>query len=163
VRAAASTVGDEIELARAYLELFAVRMGDRLKFEFDVEPALERVQFPPMLLLTLVENAVKHGIGPAAEGGRIEITVRRARGALQIDVADDGVGLESVLPGGTGVGLANIRRQLSARYGARASFSLVEQATRGVLATIKVPVADHPPPGRVAAFGVAQTEPAEHA
>ncbi len=83
-----------------------------------------------MLLLTLVENAVKHGIGPAAEGGRIDVTVRRARGLVQIDIADDGVGLESVLPGGTGVGLANIRRQLSARYGRRASFSLTEQEPR---------------------------------
>ena len=164
VRAASSTVGDEIELARAYLELFAVRMGGRLKFEFDVDPTLERVQFPPMLLLTLVENAVKHGIGPAAEGGRIEITVRRARGALQIDVADDGVGLESVLPGGTGVGLANIRRQLSARYGMRASFSLTEQATRGVRATIKVPIVESPPSSRVSAVNiVAQTELADHA
>ena len=164
VRVASSTVGEEVELARAYLELFAVRMGDRLKFQFDVDPATERVPFPPMLLLTLVENAVKHGIGPAAEGGRIEITVRRARAALQVDVADDGVGLVSVLPGGTGVGLANIRRQLSARYGKRASFSLTEQAARGVMATIKVPIVELPPVSRVNSVNVvAQSERTEHA
>ena len=164
VRAASSTVREEIEIARAYLELFAVRMGDRLKFSFDVDPSLERMQFPPMLLLTLVENAVKHGIGPAAEGGRIEIKVRRARGSLQIDVADDGVGLESVLPGGTGVGLANIRRQLSARYGKRASFSLTEQDARGVIATIKVPIVEPPPASRASAVDIGtQTERAEHA
>ena len=164
VRAASSTVGDEIELAQAYLELFAVRMGDRLKFEFDVDPAVEDVQLPPMLLLTLVENAVKHGIGPAAEGGRIDITVRRARNVVRIDIADDGVGLASVSPGGTGVGLVNIRRQLSARYGRRASFSLTERAKRGVLATIKVPIVDPASSLRVSAANVvAQTQGSEHA
>ena len=73
VRAASSTLGDELELIRAYLELFAVRMGSRLTFEFNVDRTLERVPFP-RCCWTLVENAVKHGIGPAAGGGRIQMT-----------------------------------------------------------------------------------------
>ena len=164
VRAASSTLGDELELIRAYLELFAVRMGSRLTFEFNVDRTLERMPFPPMLLLTLVENAVKHGIGPAAEGGRIQINARRARGAVQIDIADNGVGLLSVSAGGTGVGLANIQRQLSAHYGKKATFNLVEQTTGGVRATITVPVSGSSSAGRAESLSViAPTERAEHA
>jgi len=158
VRAASSTLGGEIDLARAYLELFAVRMRDRLRFEFDLDPAIESVPFPPMLILTLVENAVKHGIGPAAQGGKIEIKARRSDAGIQVEVSDDGVGFGSVPTGGTGVGLANIRRQLSARYGARATFSLAENAGRGVLATITVPHLGAPIADRSGATGTAATQ-----
>src|SRR5262249_6470042 len=94
----------------------------------------------PMLILTLVENAVKHGIGPSAEGGRIEITARRVRGGVRIVVADDGVGFGSAPTGGTGVGLANIKRQLSVRYGSHARFDLEERDERGVSAAITLPI-----------------------
>ena len=78
----ATTLGQELELVRAYLELMRMRIPDRLEFTLRVDPAANALQCPPMTVLTLVENAVRHGIDPSEEGGRIEIDVRRARWPL---------------------------------------------------------------------------------
>jgi len=143
VRDDAATLGDELDLVRAYLELFQVRMGPRLWFEIDVAPALRSLAFAPMLLVTLVENSIKHGLAPSESGGTVRVSARHVGNALEVSVTDDGVGfataLKSNATGGTGVGLINIRRQLSARYGAGAHLALEPRSVAGVCARISIP------------------------
>jgi LytS/YehU family sensor histidine kinase len=134
-----TTLADEIELVRAYLGLQQVRMGARLETEIDAPPALLEARVPPMMLATLVENAIKHGIAPLAEGGAIRITAQESDGALKLTVADTGRGLAAA--SGSGVGLANIRARLSALYGERAGLRLEANSPRGVAAVITLPLA----------------------
>lgn len=138
-----ATLGDEERLVRAYLELMLMRMPDRLSFAIDITPELRGVAFPQMALLTLVENAIKHGIDPGCDGGRIEVGARRDGDAIVLWVADTGVGLSE--SAGTGTGLRNLRDRLAAGYGARASVMLSEQSPHGVRAEIRVPAADEEP------------------
>jgi LytS/YehU family sensor histidine kinase len=138
LRSARTTLGEEIDLARAYLELFQLRMGAQLGFSVEVQAGLEEAEFPPMLLVTLVENAVKHGLAPAG-GGHIRVRARRRGGRLEVSVLDDGAGFGAMAGSGTGVGLANVRRQLAARYGARARLALEACAPRGACASIVIP------------------------
>jgi signal transduction histidine kinase len=156
VRRAESTLGEEFELARAYLQLFQVRMGARLRFTLDLPPALRGLPFPPMLLLTLAENAIKHGLAPADLGGTVALCARRSGPLLDVSVADDGVGFGPDA-GGHGVGLVNIRRQLAARFGDDASLSLDQRDSGGVIARLQLPcgVAPADAPRRVAASGLA--------
>ena len=135
-----TTLADEIELVRAYLGLQQVRMGARLETEIEAPPALLEARVPPMMLATLVENAIKHGIAPLAEGGAIRISAQKADGALKLTVADTGRGLAAA-SSGTGVGLANIRARLAALYGERAGLRLEANAPRGVAAVITLPLA----------------------
>ena len=138
VRRTESTLGDEFDLAQAYLQLFRVRMGSRLRFTLDLPPELRAVPFPPMVLVTLTENAIKHGIAPADLGGTVRLGARLDGGQLQVTVSDDGVGLGAASAGGSGVGLVNIRRQLAARFGDRARLTL-EDAGTGVRSRISLP------------------------
>jgi hypothetical protein len=138
MRAREGTLGDELELARAYLDLCKVRMGDRLAFEIDASPALCVAAFPPMLVVTLVENAIKHGLEPVG-GGRVMVRARREHRRLCIDVLDDGAGFGAAGTGGTGVGLANIRRQLAARYRGEARLTLAAGVPRGATASLAIP------------------------
>lgn len=112
-------------------------MGERLRFDIGVESGLEQVKMPPMVLATLVENAVKHGLSPLPEGGRIEVSARRDGGDLVVEVRDDGAGFSAA--GGSGVGLANTRSRLSALYGTGASLSLAACSPRGVVARVQLP------------------------
>jgi signal transduction histidine kinase len=137
MRAAQSTLGREAELVRAFLAVHQVRMGTRLQVEVDVPTPLEARTMPPMMLLTLVENALKHGLNPLPEGGVIRLSASAVDGRLQVSVADTGRGL---VPGsGGGTGLANIRGRLRAAYGAAASLTLRLNQPRGVVATIVLP------------------------
>jgi LytS/YehU family sensor histidine kinase len=113
-----------------------MRMPDRLQFELRIDPALRDVRFPPMALLTLVENAVRHGIDPSEQGGRIEVGARRnAAGEVEVWVADTGVGMaESAQPG---TGLTNLRDRLQAFFGAPAKLELSEQSPHGLHATLR--------------------------
>jgi sensor histidine kinase YesM len=139
VRRSESTLGDEFELAQAYLQLFRVRMGSRLRFVLDLPPELRQVPFPPMVLLTLAENAIKHGLAPADSGGTVRIMARVVDGTrLEISVADDGVGF-GPSTSGSGVGLVNIRRQLAARYGDGARLTLEQATDGGVCARVTLP------------------------
>ena len=137
-----STVGRELTLIESYLNVQRIRMGSRLSYAIDVPPDLLGLELSPMMLLTLVENAVKHGLGPLPEGGMIKIVARREGEALRIDVADSGRGFHAASGGGTG--LANIRARLEAMFGAAASLSLVENLPRGVTSTLRVPLRLHP-------------------
>jgi LytS/YehU family sensor histidine kinase len=137
-------LGREITLVRSYLELMHLRMPDRLHFTVDGDPALQGFPCPPMLLLTLVENAVRHGIDPSETGGTIAVTSRRDGGVVRLVVRDDGVGMgESAVPG---TGLANLRERLATFYGGAARLELTEVAPHGLLAEIliDVPTAEAP-------------------
>jgi hypothetical protein len=139
-----STVGEELERTRAYLEILRIRMGERLTVQLQVPDPLRVVPFPPMMLQTLAENAIKHGLEPVPGGGTIWIFAREADGKLGLTVADDGRGF-SKDGGGTGIGLKNVRERLKLAYGDVASFSIVANFPRGVAATITVPTAGPAP------------------
>lgn len=133
-----STLGEELERANAYLEILKIRMGARLTTKIDVAPALQSVPFPPMMLQTLVENAIKHGLEPKPEGGTIWVLAKANDRDLSVTVADDGHGLH-MESSGTGIGLKNVRERLRLLYGPAASFNLVSNFPAGVAATIVVP------------------------
>jgi signal transduction histidine kinase len=132
-----STLARETELIRAFLAVHQVRMGSRLTVHIDVPSQLEGRVVPPMMLLTLIENALKHGLAPLPEGGSISVGAVEADGRLVLRVADTGRGL---VPGsGGGTGLANVRARLKAMYGAAAGLSLHLNQPRGVVAEIDLP------------------------
>jgi hypothetical protein len=134
-----TTLGQEADLVHAYLEVLSIRMGERLRFSIDVAPSLRPEPFPPMMLLTLVENAIKHGLTPAPNGGTIAVRAERSGSGYVVRIADSGVGFGVAATGGTGVGLANTRARLAALYGEAASLSLAPNEPSGVVATIEVP------------------------
>lgn len=134
-----STLGQQVDICRSYLDLMQVRMGSRLACRFDVEDALLGLPFPPLMLISLVENAIKHGIEPKAGNGQVFVTAAREGQVLSISVEDDGRGLVAG-EGGKGIGLANIREQLRTRYGTRASLAIESRTSGGVTATIRVPL-----------------------
>ena len=134
-----STLADELELVRHYLAILQMRMGERLSFDITADPALLHTRLPTLVLPTLVENAIKHGLSPLPEGGRIEIrAVAGADGGVSIEVADNGQGFGAA-SGGTGVGLANTRARLSARFGDGATLELEAAQPRGVVARVRLP------------------------
>lgn len=134
-----ATLADEERLVRAYLEVMHMRMPDRLAFSVDIPAELRALRFPPMALLTLVENAVRHGIDPACDGGRIEVGAGRTDAqTIRLWVADTGVGLSPHAP--EGQGLANLKARLRVFFGEAARVELSEQAAGGVRADIRVPV-----------------------
>jgi len=139
LRSATTTVGREIDLAAAYLNILRTRMGSRLDFAIDVPDALKTHPFPPVLLISLVENAITHGIEPKAEGGRVTIAARRDGERLLVSVTDTGNGLSGDSRHGTGVGLANIRERLSALFGTRGRLTLEEASPTGARATLEIP------------------------
>jgi signal transduction histidine kinase len=135
---ALSTVGAELERARAYLDILKIRMGARLHLRIDVPEPLRAVLFPTMMLQTLVENAIKHGLEPQPGGGTVWILARSLDAAVAVTVADDGRGF-SAEGSGTGIGLRNVRERLRLAYGAAAGFTIVANFPAGVAATITVP------------------------
>ena len=137
VRQADTTLGQELELAHAYLDLHQIRIGGRLGFSIEVPEEMASVRFPPLMLLTLVENAIKHGIAPLTEGGTIRISAGTRGERLRIEVRDTGAGLRQ--GGGSGMGLANVRARLAALFGAGARLVIEPNAPRGVVAAIEIP------------------------
>ena len=135
---AMSTLGEELERARAYLEILKIRMGERLALQIQVPDHLKPVQIPPMMLQTLVENAIKHGLEPVPGGGTVWILARESEGSVSVTVADDGRGF-SEEGGGTGIGLRNVRERLRLAYGDDAGFSILANFPKGVAATITLP------------------------
>ena len=130
-----STLGQQLEICASYLKVMAVRLG-RLSYELNAQPKLRALPFPPLLLVSLVENALKHGIHPKRGAGRVSIQASMHQAKLVVSVTDDGVGL-SETPG-SGVGLNNVRAQLQARYGAGAQFLLTSNSAAGTSATITI-------------------------
>jgi LytS/YehU family sensor histidine kinase len=118
-----------------------VRMGERFTFAIDVDRVLQRHAFPPLLLISLVENAIKHGIERTSGVGQImieaQVESRTESRQLAVSVVDTGAGLRA--PAAVGTGLNNIRDQLIARYGPRGSLTLQDRTAGGVIATLRVP------------------------
>ncbi len=135
-----STLGQQLDLCASYLELMCLRTSGRLRYAVEADAALRALPFPPMLLISLVENAIKHGIEPKRGPGTVTIVAARQADMLAVSVIDDGLGLQ---PGiGGGLGLANVRAQLETRYGARAGFKLVGESARGARAELRIPLDD---------------------
>ncbi len=131
------TLGQQADLSRAFLEIMAVRMEDRLQAVVSVPDGLKSAVFPSMMLQTLVENAVRHGLEPKTEGGRLEIRAEVVDGRLAVQVCDTGMGFAPGAKGG--VGLANIRERLRVIYKDRADLVITVPAGGGTCATITVP------------------------
>ena len=131
------TLGRQVQLSRAYLAIMQARMKERLTVCFEVPDSLEHAPFPPMMLQILIENAIKHGLEPKIEGGRIDVSARCEEGFMRVDVRDNGVGFN--LHANDGVGLANIRERLQLLYGARAELVIEAPLEGGALASIRIP------------------------
>jgi LytS/YehU family sensor histidine kinase len=138
------TLGQQVKLCSAFLEIMSVRMEGRLQPVVSVPEGLKSAVFPSMMLQTLVENAIKHGLEPKAEGGRLEIGAEIVDGQLAVHVLDNGIGFMPKAEGG--VGLANVRERLKALYNGRAELIISVPSAGGTCATIKVPYEIAPAP-----------------
>ena len=134
----AATIERELQLVRPYLELMQMRMPDRLQYALNVDPAALNVRCPPTTVLTLVENAVRHGIDPTEEGGRIDIDIARIGERCVVRVTDTGAGLEPS-GAGLGTGLTALRERLQLIFGDAAQLRLTAGARRGVAAEVDLP------------------------
>jgi sensor histidine kinase YesM len=138
LRSDCATLGDELELVSAYLAILQQRMGERLEVTVQAPKSLLDLPFPPMMLLTLVENAIKHGLMPLPQGGELRINARTWNQELQVSVTDTGKGFDSTPSGGSGVGLANVRERLKALFESDAKLELRTVHPQGVEAHIAI-------------------------
>jgi hypothetical protein len=132
-------LGREMAVIRPYLEILKVRMEERLATRIEVPEGLLSAEFPPMMIQSLVENAIKHGLEPKPEGGELSIKAEIVHGKLAVTVADTGLGFGKAATAGTGVGLANIRERLALLYGDKATLSVGEKQPSGTVVKITVP------------------------
>ena len=140
-------LGRELTVIRPYLEILKVRMEERLRTEIRVSDGLLSAEFPPMMLQSLVENAVKHGLEPKPEGGSLTVAAEIVHGRLAVTVADTGLGFGKAATAGTGIGLSNIRERLQLLYGSRATLTVAENPGGGTAVTITVPYKSTSPEG----------------
>ena len=141
LRGESSTLRNELTMASAYVSLLQIRMGERLQAVFDIPEELLAIHFPPMMLITLIENAIKHGLNELPEGGSIAVSARRSGHTLQLCVADTGVGLpQSGSQASHGIGLTNVQERLASMYGERGCLALEPNVPRGTRATIEIPI-----------------------
>ncbi len=138
-REGATSLGDELALINAYIDIQQARMGGRLQFIADVPEALLHLPCPPMLVQPLVENAVVHGIEPEVKGGKVELHAVQTNLGLCIEVSDNGTGLGMATPG-NGVALDNIHARLQALYGDKARLVISEDKPQGVRAILEIPL-----------------------
>jgi LytS/YehU family sensor histidine kinase len=134
----AATLEREMQLVVPYLELMQMRMPDRLRYAIDVEPLALPLRCPPTTVLTLVENAVRHGIDPSEEGGRIDVSVARLGDRCVVRVADTGHGLHQTKHS-LGSGLNTLRERLRLIFGEAARLELRANVPRGTIAEIDMP------------------------
>ncbi|HUP96606.1 MAG TPA: sensor histidine kinase [Usitatibacter sp.] len=132
-----TTLGDEGALIAAYLQVLQVRMGARLRYRIEIDPAIAGFELAPMLLQPVVENAIRHGLEPKVEGGEVVFRARRAGADVVIEVADTGVGFQPTTRGG--VGLANLRDRLRLLYGDRATLRIAENTPPGTVVSVSLP------------------------
>ncbi|HEY5897586.1 MAG TPA: histidine kinase [Burkholderiales bacterium] len=139
MREKAATLGRELEVVRPYLEILKVRMEQRLRAEISIPEGLYSADFPPMMLQSLVENAIKHGLEPKAEGGALEVRAEVVHGKLEVTVSDTGVGFGRAATAGDGTGLENIRERLKLLYGGAAELRISANTPSGTRASVVVP------------------------
>jgi sensor histidine kinase YesM len=132
-----TTLGQEMDLVRAYLDIYKVRMGERLRYTADIPDPLRGRPFPPMLIQPLVENAVKHGLEPKITGGEIAIRAEETHGGLRLTVSDTGLGISGDTD--PGVGLTNVRERLEALYDGKGRLLLEENQPSGLKVIIEIP------------------------
>lgn len=132
-------LGAEVDMVTAYLALLKMRMEERLTVDIQVPQELRDACFPPMMLQSLVENAIKHGLECKPEGGHLTVLADVEGDKLRVTVADDGVGFGVVPSTGTGLGLTNIRERLKLLHGAAGKFHVTPNSPGGVIATIEIP------------------------
>jgi len=137
IREEKATLDQEMEMIQAYLNIFKVRMGDRLQYKIDLPEKLKAISFPPMLIQPLVENAIKHGLEPQVDGGDILIRGIESNGIIRLEVIDTGMGFKGELE--SGMGLSNIRERLFSLYGNSGRLILEENSPQGLKAAIEVP------------------------
>ena len=137
MRRSSTLLSEEFALVRAYLSVLQHRMGGRLRFDVELSERLADAPIPPLILPTLVENAIRHGLAPLPEGGTITVDAVRDGSQVVVRVADDGAGFKAA--SGSGVGLANTRARLSALFGGAASLNLRGNEPRGVIAEVRLP------------------------
>jgi sensor histidine kinase YesM len=160
MRQESSTLGREVRLVSSYLELIKMRIEERLEVEIAIPETLQGAVFPPMMLQSLVENAIKHGIEPKPEGGKVRVAAGVQGTQLWVEVRDTGVGLPDgeLLEGptsGTGLGLQNIRERLAMLYPGKSRLMLMSDEN-GTVVRITVPYQvspDSAAPGRAAPAG----------
>ena len=139
-RSQEGTVKQEFDLLRHYLELLKIRMGDRLQFDLNLADDLGSAPLAPMLLQPIVENAIKHGLEPKVEGGKICVSARSEGGQMVLSVADNGLGFsDHADSSGEGVGLSNLRERLAVLFDGQATLTVAE-ANPGTDITIRVPL-----------------------
>lgn len=130
-------LGQQLALSRAYLNIMQARMQERLTYHIECPAALEHVAFPSMMIQTLVENAIKHGLEPKTDGGHINIVARQGEAEIQVEVSDNGIGFD--LHANDGIGLSNIRERLKVLYGLKASLVIEVPETGGAKLTLHIP------------------------
>jgi len=136
-RKPANRLADEIDMIRAYLDIYKIRMGKRLAYEINIPENVLNIEIPPMILQPLVENAIKHGLEPKIEGGKISIKACRKEDILILEIADTGMGIKE--KSGTGVGTGNIQKRLASFFGDRASLNFEDMTPAGLKAIVEIP------------------------
>lgn len=134
-----TNLGREADMVKAYLELLKMRMEERLTIDYQMPEELRNASFPPMMLQSLVENAIKHGLEVKAEGGTLQFRAERDQNILRVSVKDDGLGFGAVPSNGTGLGLQNIRERLKLLYKGKAQMIISPNLPSGVCVTIEIP------------------------
>jgi hypothetical protein len=134
-----TSLGREVDMVTSYLDLLKMRMEERLTVELQIPDGLRGAAFPPMMLQSMVENAIKHGLETKPDGGHLAVTAEIADSKLRVTVADDGVGFGVVPSKGTGLGLSNIRERLKLLHGDAGQLHIAANIPSGVIATIEVP------------------------
>jgi two-component system sensor histidine kinase LytS len=139
----AHSLEHEINLCRLYLEIEKARFGERVRFEFEVDPGIfpSEIEVPALTLQPLIENAIKHGIAPRSSGGFVRIRVVRAGSRIELSVEDDGVGIgRSSATNGSGSGIQNCRMRLQLKYGDSAGLTIEPVSPSGTRAEVFLPL-----------------------
>jgi signal transduction histidine kinase len=134
-----TSLGREVDMVTSYLDLLKMRMEERLTVDLQVPDGLRSAAFPPMMLQSMVENAIKHGLECKPDGGHLEVRAEIVDSKLRVTVADNGVGFGVMPSKGTGLGLSNIRERLKLLHGEAGQLHIAANVPSGVIATIEVP------------------------
>lgn len=161
-RAEQCTLEQEFTLLRSYLDIQVLRFGSRLSYRFELPPTLANAEIPPMLIQPLVENAVRHGIEPAVQGGQISVIAREhGSSSVEVVIADTGVGFAHDAgmgsDSGSGLGLTHVRERLARLFGAAAAMQIEENNPHGVVVRLNLPITHRAAPGEPACRGLPQS------